>query len=86
MPNLWLKKNPFMSMWLSAANRMFGSMRVQATAQVKRERNSAVTRATNDKHLKAALNTKASTSSTTRTRARARARTKIKADASPKHR
>jgi len=48
MSNPWLKKNPFMSMWLSAANRMAG----QATAQAKRQVSAAVTKATND-NLKA---------------------------------
>jgi hypothetical protein len=36
MSNPWLKKNPFMSMWLSTANRLAGSLRGQATAQVGR--------------------------------------------------
>lgn len=46
MSNPWLKKNPFMSMWLSWANQMAGTMRGQATA--------AVTKATND-NIKAML-------------------------------
>ena len=54
MPNPWLKKNPFMSMWLSGANRMAGTMRGQATAQAKRQISAAVTKATND-NLKALL-------------------------------
>jgi hypothetical protein len=29
----WLKKNPFLSMWLSAANLVAGTLRGQATAQ-----------------------------------------------------
>jgi hypothetical protein len=37
MANPWLKKNPLMSLWLSAANRVAGSLRGQATAQVKRQ-------------------------------------------------
>jgi hypothetical protein len=32
----WLKKNPFMSMWLSTANRVAGSLRAQAMAKAKR--------------------------------------------------
>lgn len=52
MPNPWLKKNPFMSMWLSAANRAAGSMRAQATAEVKRQVKAAAAQATRD-HLKA---------------------------------
>lgn len=45
MSNPWLKKNPFMSVWLSTANRMAGSLRGQATAQIKRQLNVAVTEA-----------------------------------------
>lgn len=37
MANPWLKKNPFMSRWLSAANRVAGSLRAKATAQAKRQ-------------------------------------------------
>jgi hypothetical protein len=48
MPNPWLKKNPFMSMWLSEANRMAASLRGQATAQAKRQINAAVTQAAKD--------------------------------------
>ena len=54
MPNPWLKKNPFMSMWLSAANRTLGTLRGQASAQAKRQISAAVTKATND-NLKAML-------------------------------
>ena len=36
MSNPWLKKNPFMSIWLSAANRMASTMRGQAAAQLAR--------------------------------------------------
>jgi hypothetical protein len=43
-----LKKNPFMSMWLSTANRMAGSIRGQVVAQVKREAKAAATEATNE--------------------------------------
>ncbi len=45
MPNPWLKKNPFMSMCLSAANRVAGSWRGHATAQAKRQMSAAVTEA-----------------------------------------
>ena len=41
MSNPWLKKNPFMSMWLSGANKVMGSARAQANAAVKREANKA---------------------------------------------
>lgn len=48
MSNPWLKKNPFMSMWLSAANRAAGSLRGQAAAQTKRQVTAAVTEATKE--------------------------------------
>ena len=48
MSNPWLKKNPFMSMWLSGANKVAGSARGRATAIARREASSAMTRATND--------------------------------------
>lgn len=37
MRNPWTKKNPLMSMWLSAANTAIGSARGHATAAVRRE-------------------------------------------------
>ncbi len=37
MSNPWLKKNPFMSMWLTAANQATGSARGQATGAAKRQ-------------------------------------------------
>lgn len=37
MSNPWTKKNPLMSMWLSAANRAAGTARGQATAMAKRQ-------------------------------------------------
>ena len=37
MSNPWLKKNPFMSMWLSSANRIAGSLRGKFAAQVNRQ-------------------------------------------------
>lgn len=37
MKNPWLKKNPFMSMWLSGANKVAGAARGQAAAAIKRE-------------------------------------------------
>ena len=45
MSNPWLKKNPFMSLWLSTANRVAGSLRGQATAQAKRQAKTAVAEA-----------------------------------------
>jgi hypothetical protein len=37
MRNPWTTKNPFMSMWLSSANRVAGSARGQAAAAVARQ-------------------------------------------------
>lgn len=37
MKNPWMKKNPFLSIWLSGANAVMGSARAQATAVAKRE-------------------------------------------------
>lgn len=37
MKNPWTKKNPWMSIWLSSANRAAGSARSRATAQGKRQ-------------------------------------------------
>ena len=37
MANPSLKKNPFMSMWLSMANRAAGPLRGQLTAQARRQ-------------------------------------------------
>lgn len=37
--NPWLKKNPFMSVWLSSANRMAEPVRAQVAAQAKRQVN-----------------------------------------------
>lgn len=44
MKNPWLKKNPFMSMWLSGAHKVAGAARGLAAAAVKRE----ATRASKD--------------------------------------
>ena len=52
MANPWLKKNPFMSLWLSTANRVAGSLRGQATAQVKRQVNTAFAEALSPPVLK----------------------------------
>lgn len=37
MNNPWIKKNPFMSMWLSAANGAAGRARGQATSAARRQ-------------------------------------------------
>lgn len=44
MANPWLKKNPFMSMWLSSANAAAGSMRGHAMNQAKRQAATAMTK------------------------------------------
>ncbi|MGM9482803.1 hypothetical protein ACS5PN_16535 [Roseateles sp. NT4] len=43
MINPWLKKNPFMSMWLSAASTVAGKARGHATAVVRRQSGAALT-------------------------------------------
>jgi len=48
MSNPWLKKNPFMSMWLTGANRVANSARGRITAEAKRQSAAAVTQATKD--------------------------------------
>jgi hypothetical protein len=45
MSNPWLKKNPFMSLWLSAANRFAGSFRGHAAALGKQQGNAAMAEA-----------------------------------------
>ena len=42
MTNPWLKKNPWLSLWMSGANAVLGSARGVATAQARRQA-SAVT-------------------------------------------
>jgi hypothetical protein len=37
MRNPWTSKNPFMSMWLSAANKSAGTVRGKATAAARRQ-------------------------------------------------
>lgn len=37
MRNPWTAKNPFMSVWLSSANKVMGSARGQAAAAAKRQ-------------------------------------------------
>uniref|UniRef100_UPI003F4950E0 hypothetical protein n=1 Tax=Cupriavidus taiwanensis TaxID=164546 RepID=UPI003F4950E0 len=43
MKNLWNKKNPFMSMWLSNANRIAGATRGRMTTEGKRAASNAMT-------------------------------------------
>lgn len=42
MGNPWLKKNPFLSMWLSTANRFAGSLRGHATGHARRQVNAVI--------------------------------------------
>ena len=46
MKNPWTSKNPFMSLWLSGANKIANAGRGQATAAVKRETQGAVKQGT----------------------------------------
>ena len=46
MSNPWLKKNPFMSMWLSGVHAAAGSLRGHAAAQAKRQAAAAMSTAT----------------------------------------
>jgi hypothetical protein len=48
MSNPWLKKNPFMSMWLSGANSVANTARARLAVEAKRQTSAAVTKATND--------------------------------------
>ena len=48
MVNPWLKKNPFMSLWLSSANRAAGTVRGQVSAEAKRQTALATRKATQD--------------------------------------
>lgn len=41
MNNPWLKKNPWLSMWLSGANAIFGTARSVAAAQLQRQTRAA---------------------------------------------
>ena len=44
MKNPWTRKNPFMSMWLSGANAVAGSVRGRVTAETKRQATTAMTK------------------------------------------
>ena len=48
MSNPWLKKNPFLSMWLSGANTVANSARGQIAAKAKRQSTTAIAKATKD--------------------------------------
>ena len=43
MRNPWLKKNPYLSMWLSASNAVTGAVITQTKAQAKRQAATAST-------------------------------------------
>lgn len=46
MKNPWTKKNPLLSLWLSGANAVAGSVRGRATREIKRQTATAMTKAT----------------------------------------
>ena len=48
MANPWLKKNPFMSMWLSGANAVAHSARGRVAAEARRQSTTAVNHAARD--------------------------------------
>ena len=48
MSNPWLKKNPFMSMWLSGANSVANSARGRIASEAKRQSTTAVNKAAGD--------------------------------------
>lgn len=48
MAKPWLKKNPFMSLWLSSANRVAGTVRGRVAAEANRQTTSAAQQAAND--------------------------------------
>ena len=48
MSNPWLKKNPFMSMWLSGANSVVNTARVRIAAEAKRQSTAAISKARSD--------------------------------------
>ena len=47
MKNPWTKKNPLLSMWMSAANAVVGAARGRATAQLKRKASTWMTQSAN---------------------------------------
>ena len=48
MTNPWLKKNPFMSMWLSGAHSVANSARGQIAAEARRQSTTAINTAARD--------------------------------------
>ncbi len=73
MNNPWLKKNPFMSMWLSGANRIAGSARSQVAAETKRQINQTLEQAT-DQNLQRWFGVAVASRPKTRTKAKAKAK------------
>jgi len=71
MSNPWLKKNPFMSMWLSGANKIAGSARSQVAAEATRQISHTVAQAT-EENFKRWFGT----SVATRPKAKAKAKTR----------
>ena len=69
MSNPWLKKNPFMSIWLSGANSVANRARGQVVADVKRQSTSAANKAVSDM-FGFWTSAKAATPTTKRTRKR----------------
>ena len=69
MSNPWLKKNPYMSMWLSGANKIAGSARSQVAAETKRQINQTVAQAT-EENLKRWFGTPAAARPKAKTRKR----------------
>ena len=45
MTNPWMKKNPWLSMWMSGANAVLGSARGRATAEARRQATAMTTNA-----------------------------------------
>ena len=73
MSNPWLKKNPFMSMWLSGANKIAGSARSQVAAAAKRQISHTLAQAT-EENVKRWFGTPV----VTRPKAKAKAKAKAK--------
>ncbi len=48
MSNPWLKKNPFMSMWLSGANSVANAARGKIAAEAKRQSAAMITKTTSE--------------------------------------
>ena len=48
MSNPWLKKNPFMSIWLSGAHSIANAARGRIAAEAKRQSSAAITKAASD--------------------------------------